>query len=186
MKILNKAVFLDLNGTLVESVQVDDLLKLTEIPGSLEAVAKLNNAGYLTPVVTVQSRIAKGYFSQQEFIDWFEQFKVKASDKQAKLLGPYLCPHSSQQLCKCSKPNSLLFERSAGELDIDLSGSYMIGDTPTDVFSAVNFGGRGCMVKTGWGHFRGNIEQVKPVADYIGDNLFDVVCWILEKNKQEL
>lgn len=186
MKIFNKAVFLDLNGTLVEPVQVNRLDELNIIPGSLKSIAKLNNAGYLPPVITVQSRIAKGYFTSEEFYHWFKLFTERAEQQGAYLQGPYLCPHLVREKCKCAKPHTFLFNQAADKLDIDLYKSYMIGDTPVDVFSAVNFGGRGCMVKTGWGHFRGNIEQVKLIADYIGDNLSDVVRWILEKNKQEL
>jgi D-glycero-D-manno-heptose 1,7-bisphosphate phosphatase len=69
-----RAAFLDLNGTLVQPLKPEHLNELTEIPGAAEAVARLSAAGFVCPVVTVQSRIAKGLFSSAEFETWFAAF----------------------------------------------------------------------------------------------------------------
>ena len=87
------AVFLDLNGTLVMPVQANALEEYTSIPGSMEAVRMLNAAGFLCPVVTVQSRIAKGIYSEEAFRAWFSAFQRHMDAGGAHLLGPYLCPH---------------------------------------------------------------------------------------------
>ena len=69
-----RGVFLDLNGTLVEPLKPERLDEMTLIPGVVEAVARLSAAGFVCPVVTVQSRIAKGLFSLREFEIWFASF----------------------------------------------------------------------------------------------------------------
>ncbi len=70
-----RAAFLDLNGTLVEPVRVTKLRELTVLPHAIEAVRLLNQAHFLCPVVTVQSRISKAFFSLQDFSAWFTSLR---------------------------------------------------------------------------------------------------------------
>jgi len=176
---VNRAVFLDLNGILVEPVQIESLSELQVLPGTFEAVHRLNKAGFLCPVVTVQSRIAKAYFSQPEFVTWFQTFACEAALKGAELLGPYTCPHRFNKPCRCEKPKPHLYKQAARDHLIDLSRSYVVGDTASDVIAASAFGGRGCLVKTGWGHFENNQEAAKKVAAPIRQTLTEAVTWIL-------
>lgn len=83
------AVFLDLNGTLVMPVQVSSPSDCEPIAGSLEAVRLLTEAGFLCPVITVQSRIKKGVYSAVAFRDWFRGFQRSFARDGAELLGPY-------------------------------------------------------------------------------------------------
>ena len=69
-----RGVFLDLNGTLVEPLKQERPDELTLIPGVAVSVARLTAAGFVCPVVTVQSRIAKGLFSMADFETWFAAF----------------------------------------------------------------------------------------------------------------
>jgi D-glycero-D-manno-heptose 1,7-bisphosphate phosphatase len=87
-------VFLDLNGTLVVPLKQERLDELTLIPGVVEAVAKLTAAGFVCPVVTVQSRIAKGLFSMADFQTWFATFAASLKAQGAHVVGPYVCPPS--------------------------------------------------------------------------------------------
>ena len=74
-----KAVFLDLNGTLVLPLKQERLTDLYPIPGAIVAVARLVRAGFVCPVITVQNRIAKGLFTADEFRDWFRNFAAAVS-----------------------------------------------------------------------------------------------------------
>src|SRR5687767_1710955 len=112
---MNRAVFLDLGGTLVDPLKPEQLDELTIIPGAAEAVARLSAAGFVCPVVTIQSRIAKGVFSTKEFDVWFRQFADGLALRGARLVGPYVCPHRFKDPCACKKPNPLLYERAARE-----------------------------------------------------------------------
>jgi D-glycero-D-manno-heptose 1,7-bisphosphate phosphatase len=87
-----RGVFLDLNSTLVEPLKQERLEELTLIPGVADAVAKLTTAGFVCPVVTVQSRIAKGLFTMAEFLAWFRTFAADLETRGALIVGPYVVP----------------------------------------------------------------------------------------------
>ena len=178
---MHRAVFLDLNGTLVEPVHVEKPEQLTVIDGVFESLAALHRAGFLCPVVTVQSRIAGGYFSEQEFERWFKSFADKAHEHGAELLGPYVCPHQFKKPCECQKPNAFLYEQAARAYDIDTTRSYVIGDTASDLEAGVNIGAVSCLVTTGWGHYESNREAAKTYGAVVGANLPEVVAWILAR-----
>src|SRR5215207_9906731 len=101
----DKAVFLDLNGTLVLPLKQERLSDLYPIPGAVGAVARLVRAGFLCPVITVQSRIAKGLFTSEEFLEWFRDFESALATEGAVVRGPYVCPHRFAEPCACKKPN---------------------------------------------------------------------------------
>lgn len=175
---MNRAVFLDLNGTLVEPVLVESLEQLTAIPGALEAARSLNRMGFLCPVVTVQSRIAKGFFSEAAFLEWFAGFAEEAKARGATLLGPYVCPHAFAEPCLCKKPQPFLYRKAAQEHRIDLKSSYVVGDTASDVEAASPLGAEAALVSTGWGHFESNLEAAQRCGAYIGQDIVEVVRWI--------
>src|SRR5262245_6468933 len=124
-----RGVFLDLGGTLVEPLKPERLDDLTLIPGVIEAIARLTAAGLVCPVITVQSRISKGLFSLAEFEAWFARFARHLSVHGAIVAGPYVCPHRFAEPCECKKPNGLLYERAARQHGIDVSKSYVVGDS---------------------------------------------------------
>ena len=127
------AVFLDLNGTLVLPMKQERLTDLYPIPGAVEAVARLTSAGFVCPVVTVQSRIAKGLFSAEEFVDWFREFARELRRTNAIVNGPYVCPHRYADACACKKPNTVLHEQAVHDLGISVRQSFVIGDSPDDI-----------------------------------------------------
>lgn len=167
------AVFLDLNGTLVQPVLVDHPRQLTPVADGSSAVAKLCAAGFLCPVVTVQSRIEKGMFTEREFVEWFAGFAREMREEGAILLGPYLCPHRPRSRCACAKPATILHRRAAAEWGIDLAGSFTIGDTMPDVEAAWAFGGKGCLISPS----AGTATATPP--DYTASCLTDAVEWVL-------
>jgi len=165
-------VFLDLNGTLVLPLKQRSLSEIKIIPGADLAVAKLIEEKLICPVITIQSGIAKGRFTEQEFRDWFSVF---FTNLKLDLKGPYICPHRFAEPCICKKPNSFLYEQAAKDYSIDLSRSYVIGDTSWDVIAGKNIGGRGCLVRTGWAAGESEYQNARPNASYIGQTLGDVV-----------
>ena len=175
MKIYNRAVFLDLNGTIVLPLKQESLDELTLIPGADLAIQRLLDTGFLCPVVTVQSRIEKGLFTASEFQSWFTNF---FGNLDLDVKGPYVCPHRYDHPCLCEKPNPYLYEQAAADLSIDLKNSYTIGDSPQDVEVAYRFGGTGCLVRTGWAAQDRVVEEARS-AVFIGDTITDAVDWIL-------
>jgi len=109
----NRAVFLDLNGTIVLPLKQESLDEMTLIPGADLAIQRLLDAGFLCPVVTVQSRIEKGLFTVSEFQSWFADF---FANLKLDVKGPYICPHRFSNPCSCEKPNPYLYEQAAADL----------------------------------------------------------------------
>ena len=176
---MRRAVFLDLNGTLVQPVIVDRLEALRVIDGVPHAVNRLCAAGFICPVVTVQSRIAKGLFSEDEFLTWFANFARRLASEGAVVAGPYVCPHRFGSGCACAKPKTLLYERAAAEQQIDLAASFVIGDSPADVEAAHRFGGRGCLLVPD-SNSRRDPSSRDEFAAYLARSLDDAVNWILQ------
>ena len=171
-----KAVFLDLNGTIVLPLKQETLDEMYLIPGAGTAVRRLLADGFVCPVVTVQARIEKGLFSEQDFRAWFAQF-FRKHDLDVK--GPYVCPHRFNHPCPCKKPSSQLFQQAAGELDLNLPESYVVGDSAEDVQAAVAFGGTGCLVRTGWAADDRVVEAVRTTALYVGPSIAEAADWII-------
>ena len=174
-----RGVFLDLNGTLVEPLKQERLDELTLIPGVVQAVAKLTAAGFVCPVVTVQSRIAKGLFSMADFQAWFATFAARLKAQGAHVAGPYVCPHRRAEPCPCKKPNVLLYDRAATDHQLMAADCFVIGDSPEDVGAARRLGARGCLVRTGWASDPRVVETAMQDATIVVDSFAQAVDWIL-------
>ncbi len=174
-----RGVFLDLNGTLVEPLKQERLDELTLIPGVAAAIARLTTAGFVCPVVTVQSRIAKGLFSVADFRNWFATFAAGLEAQGALVIGPYVCPHRYAEPCPCKKPNVLLYQRAASEHRLTPADCFVIGDSPDDVRAARRLGARGCLVRTGWASDPRVVESAAQDASMVADSFAQAVDWIL-------
>jgi histidinol-phosphate phosphatase family protein len=171
-----RAVFLDLNGTLVLPLQVNNPIEYQAIPTASEAVARLCRTGFICPVVTVQSRIGKGIFTESAFLEWFRSFSDDFARQGARLDGPYVCPHRYAVPCPCKKPGGLLYRKAAEDLDIDLASSVVVGDSLEDIQAARAIGCRGVAVRTGW-----RLDPaVDDLSDHVADDLLAAAHWILE------
>lgn len=173
-----RGVFLDLNGTLVEPLKQEQLAELALIPVVAAAIRTLSVAGFICPVVTVQSGIAKGLFTMTDFEAWFADLAADLKAQGAVVVGPYVCPHRLAALCPCKKPNVLLYNRAADEHSLIPTDCFVIGDSPDDVRAARNLGARGCLVRTGWSSDPLVVETAKPDATVIVDNFAEAVDWV--------
>lgn len=178
------AVFLDLNGTLVEPVRPTKLDDFTLLPGAVTAIKTLNSAGFICPVITVQTRIAKGLFSEADFRAWFTTFQDTLTRQDARVVGPYLCPHNTTAGCACAKPQVTLYRQAIRDYAIDSRRSYAVGDTDADIGAAASLGVPGCLVLTGWG--RGQVERIGNKATYVGTDVFTVAQWIVAESERRM
>lgn len=179
---MNKTAFLDLNGTLVTPTIVDRLADLAVIPGAAAAVAALCDGGFRCVVVTVQSRIGRGAFTESEFLAWFRSLAEEMVMEGAVLEGPYVCPHRGHGHCTCKKPLAGLYERAAEKCGLELAGAVVVGDSAADMQAAELFGGIGCLVRTGWAADDSNFGMARPHAAFVGRDLSEVVDWILAES----
>ena len=149
------------------------------IEGAGEAIARLSRAGFVCPVVTIQSRIAKGVFSADDFRSWFHEFSINLRSHGAAVVGPYVCPHRFCEPCECKKPATFLYELAAIDHNIDLQRSFVIGDSADDVCAAYRFGGRGCLIRTGWASNQVEVERAAPYSSFVADSFSNAVDWVL-------
>ena len=126
------AVFLDRDGTInVDFGYVFQPEKLKFIPGSIEGMKFLQSLGFLLIVVTNQSGIARGYFTDDDMNKFHKLMIDRLSVFGVKIDGIYFCPHLGG--CTCRKPGVDLYYRARKDFNIDFSGSYVIGDNIRDL-----------------------------------------------------
>lgn len=145
-----KAIFLDRDGTINKYVGfLSDINDFELIEGVAEAIKKINESGYLAIVVTNQPVIARGEVSWDELYEIHRKMQTLLGKQGAYLDGIYVCPHHPDKGfegerpeykidCDCRKPKPGLLLRAAKDFNIDLSLSFMIGDSERDVEAGHN------------------------------------------------
>jgi len=187
------AIFLDRDGTLCEEVgYVNHLSRSRLLPGSLEAIRMINQAGLLAVVTTNQSGVARGYFSQDLVEAVHAQLLSTISSEGARLDAIYYCPHHPSEgsppwraVCECRKPRPGMILRAAREHGIDLAGSYVVGDSVVDIEAGAAAGLPGVLVLTGYG--RGLLEhqkhRFKTEPAHAAEDLLGAVRFILSRRR---
>jgi rfaE bifunctional protein nucleotidyltransferase chain/domain len=161
-KALSPAVFLDRDGTINEHVDyLSHPDQFSLIPGVLEALQILQNAGYYLVVTTNQPGIGLGYFSREDLYAVNRKFMKLLSASGVRLDKFYFCPHSEAEGCNCRKPAIGMIQRACQELPIQLEHSFVVGDTTLDLQFAKNAGVHSVLVETGMGGKDGRFEA-KP------------------------
>jgi D-glycero-D-manno-heptose 1,7-bisphosphate phosphatase len=154
-----RAVFLDRDGTLIqEKGYLKDPAEVVLEEGAAEAVARLNRFGFAVVLVTNQSGIARGYYTEEDVAAVHQRLGALLVAEHARLDALYYCPHHPEgvveeyrKTCSCRKPAVGLYKRASDALGIELQDSYMIGDKLTDMEAARRLGLTGILVKTGYG-----------------------------------
>jgi D-glycero-D-manno-heptose 1,7-bisphosphate phosphatase len=183
-----RAVFLDRDGTLSYEVgYMTDVDRIELLPRTAVAVARINRSGFLAILATNQSGVARGLFPVASVHQAHARLRRLLARHGAFLDAVYFCPHHPAEgrppwrlRCLCRKPRPGLLERAAREHRIDLSRSYMVGDSGKDLDVGLAVGATPIMVQTGYGRGEWNRRQAKrkrPPAFVAGD-LLDAVDWI--------
>jgi D-glycero-D-manno-heptose 1,7-bisphosphate phosphatase len=157
MLVKRKAVFLDKDGTLVENRPFNGIAEsFVLLPGTMEGLQMLHQAGYLLVVVTNQGGVAQGSITEGNLADIEVALRIRLASANIPLAGFYYCPHHPEGLiprysihCSCRKPQSGLLHQAARELRIDLARSWMIGDILHDVEAGRSAGCRTVLLTNG-------------------------------------
>ena len=129
-----KAVFIDRDDTVAKDVPYCSRPEdLKVFPGVGRSIRNLNDAGYLVILVTNQSGVARGYFSLETLGKIHEKLREEIAPEGAKIDAIYFCPHHPDEKCSCRKPQLGLIQQAAQDFDIDIAGSFVIGDSEHDV-----------------------------------------------------
>ncbi|MCK5915453.1 MAG: HAD family hydrolase [Deltaproteobacteria bacterium] len=187
---LTGAVFIDRDGTIIHEVDyLSNLAEIKLLPRAAEAIAKLNQLKIPVILVTNQSGVARGKFTE-EFVkqSHIHLNQLLALDG-ARIDDFFYCPHHPEaglapykKICDCRKPRSGLLHQAANRHHLDLETSFVIGDKLIDVKLAQNVKAKGILVETGYGRKeKEKIETLGITPDQICTDLADAVNWLLSQ-----
>ena len=189
LKNKQRAIFIDRDGTINVSkgfISKADDLEL--IPGTIDAIKAINKSGALAIVITNQPVIARGECSFEELHNIHNKLKTLLGEKGAFVDDIFYCPHHPDKGfegevpelkfdCECRKPKTGMIDEAVKKYNIDLSKSYMVGDSTMDLETARNAGVKSVLVDTG---FAGNDGKYDRSCDIEAKNLFDAVEKIIK------
>ena len=174
----NKAIFLDRDGTInIDHGYVHQIDDFQFIEGVIDTLRKLKKKGYLLVIVTNQSGIARGYFSEAQFLQLTEWMDWSLAEQDVDLDGIYYCPHHPEgkgefkQQCDCRKPEAGMFLQAIRDLKIDPAQSVMVGDKLEDLLAAEKAGVKTkVLVRTG----KTVTAEGEAKADYVLNSLVEL------------
>ena len=138
---MTKALFLDRDGIVnVDHGYVYKIEDFEFIKGIFDLVKLFSDAGYLIFVVTNQSGIGRGYYSEEDFNTLTKWMIEKFEKNNIKIEAVYHCSHAPEEKCHCRKPETGMIEQALAHYDIDMEHSWMIGDKQSDIDLALNAG----------------------------------------------
>lgn len=137
---MNKAIFLDRDGTLnPDPGYISDPKDYELYEGVTEALSKLQNKGYLLILITNQSGISRGLFTEEQLEAVHQKMKKLLEEGGVRLDAIYYCPHHPDHpykgisVCNCRKPKPGMILKAIKDFDIDIEKSFMIGDRTSDI-----------------------------------------------------
>lgn len=192
LKNRQRAIFLDRDGTMnVSKGFISNADDLELIPGTIEAIKAINKSGALAIVITNQPVIARGECSFEELHNIHNKLKTLLGEKGAFVDDIFYCPHHPDKGfegevpelkfdCECRKPKTGMINEAVDKYNIDLSKSYMVGDSTMDLELARNAGVKSVLVDTG---FAGNDGKYDRSCDIEAKDLLDAIEKIIKDMK---
>jgi D-glycero-D-manno-heptose 1,7-bisphosphate phosphatase len=133
-----KAVFLDRDGVI--NKRRDDYVKSIKefvfLPNVVRSIKKLNKEGYLIIVITNQSVVNRGIITKNELDNIHFHMIHELKKKSCVIDKVYFCPHKPDENCQCRKPRLGMIKQAVEDFNIDISSSWMIGDSDSDIEAA--------------------------------------------------
>lgn len=180
-----KLIIIDRDGVINEDS--DAYIKSPEewipLEGSLEAIARLNRAGYTVAVATNQSGLSRGYFDLETLSAMHRKMDSLLAEHGAHVDAMFYCPHGPKDGCDCRKPRPGLLNEISKRFQIKLDNVFFVGDTLSDVKAAISANAKPVLVKTGKGSKTEKLLQENGFSDVpVYKNLATVVDIILAAN----
>ncbi|MBD1575127.1 MULTISPECIES: D-glycero-beta-D-manno-heptose 1,7-bisphosphate 7-phosphatase [Vibrio] len=181
------AVFIDRDGVInVDHGYVSKVDDFEYIDGVFDATKAIKDLGYQLVLVTNQSGIARGYYTEKQFLTLTEWMDWNFVDQGVEFDGFYYCPHHIEgseekyvQECDCRKPQPGMFLSAQDELDIDMPNSIMVGDKEADMQAAISAGvGTRILVRSG----KAVTDAAEALATVVLDSIKDVPKYLAENN----
>ena len=175
---MKKAIFLDRDGTI--NVEKDYIYKSEDLvfeEGTIEALKTFKNLGYILIVVSNQSGIARGYFTEEDLNIFNNNMNEILKKNGVEITEFYCCPHHPdgigeyKKVCECRKPNNKMIEDAIKKYNIAREKSYMIGDKTSDIGAGLKSNLKTVLVKTGYG--LKDMEKIDKNETLVCENLKD-------------
>ncbi|MEO7107673.1 MAG: D-glycero-beta-D-manno-heptose 1,7-bisphosphate 7-phosphatase [Rhodoferax sp.] len=178
-----KLVILDRDGTINED-SVDFVKSPSEwepLPGALEAIARLNHAGWHVVVATNQSGLGRGLFDVASLNAMHTKMHTMLAAVGGRVDAIFYCPHAPDEGCRCRKPEPGLFEQIGERYGIDLQGVPAVGDAQRDLVSAVTAGCEPHLVLTGKAaaYRGGDLPEGYPIDTIVHQDLAAFVDYLV-------
>jgi len=183
------AILVDRDGTLItEKNFLSDIEQVEVQPGAPDAIKIFNNLRFKVIVVSNQSGVARGYFSEEKVRE-INKYVQEIFRKSGAIIDDfYFCPHHPQGTlpqyrkdCNCRKPGPGMALKAAREHNLDLKKSVVIGDKVSDIQFGKNIGAKTILVKTGYGEETlrtlANSPSL-PTPDYVATDILDAAHFI--------
>lgn len=164
---LRPAAFLDRDGTVIQEREyLSDPAGVVLVPGAAGALRSLREAGYLLVVVTNQSGIGRGLYSEDDYRRVKARLDAILEGEGVPLDGTWYCPDDPRAGdSPCRKPATGMYREAAAALGIDLPASAYVGDRLSDVLPARTLGGTGILVRTGYGAEQTDVPDWALIVD---------------------
>lgn len=181
-----RAVFLDRDGTVnVEADFLGDPALLVLERGALSGLRRLQEAGFILAIVSNQSGVARGLFSEADLRRVNAKLGRMLAAEGITIARFYYCPHHPEgsvkrytRTCCCRKPAPGMLRAAACDLGIDLSTSYTVGDRARDLEAGRAAGTRCVLVQTGYGRDEVAVTLREQLADFVAEDLRAAASWI--------
>lgn len=181
---MKKAVFLDKDGTIIQNVPYNiDLRKIRITSPTVNGLKLLQEMGYVLIIITNQSGVEKGYFSEKEFVKHIHIIIDLFSQKEIYITSYYYCPHDYKKTpvgyikpCQCGKPKPGMIIQAATDFSINLSESWMIGDILNDIEAGNAAHTKTILINNG-NETEWNIDE-KRKPQFIVDNFYQAALVI--------
>ncbi|MCW8905589.1 D-glycero-beta-D-manno-heptose 1,7-bisphosphate 7-phosphatase [Sedimenticola sp.] len=179
-----KLIILDRDGVINEDsdTHIKSPDEWIPIPGSLTAIAKLNQAGYRVVIATNQSGLARGLFKIDTLNAIHSKMNLALASEGGRIDGLFFCPHGPKAGCDCRKPKPGLLLQIADRFYTSLEKVPCIGDSLRDLRAATAVGARPILVRTGKGAKTEADPKLDPTIP-IYDNLSDAVAELLKQEE---
>jgi len=178
-----KLVILDRDGTINQDS--DDYVKSADewiaLPDALEAIARLNHAGWHVVVASNQSGLGRGLFDVAALNAMHTKMHKLLAAAGGRIDAVFYCPHSPEETCNCRKPLPGLFEQIGERYGMDLKGIHSVGDTLRDLQAGAAVGCTPHLVLTGKGEkLKGQALPAEfPAGTYVHEDLSAFADWLL-------
>ena len=181
-----KLIVLDRDGVINEDS--DDYIKSVDewkpIPDSLEAIARLNHAGYTVVVATNQSGISRGYYDIATLGAMHRKMDELLASLGGKIDAVFFCPHGPDDGCDCRKPKPGLLRQIGERYQHEMKDVIFIGDSISDMKAAVAIEAQPILVRTGKGEETIELLHCNDIEGaLIFDNLADAVDAIVDRER---